>query len=316
MLGGPSNDDGVLSSTVRTDSGLDVRVSVDQDGARHLLVAVRSSDRIVPEDVVGALLVKRKAYTFDDATALYLDIMCTRGSLFDVFDDLLTDILAELETGGGADTAIEVIQRWRSLLATRGLQTLSQSAQRGLFAELCALRVTQPEGPVDFSVWRGPLQEPHDILTEAFAVEVKSTHENANSVEIHGPLQLAAPGRPLALVLVEITQDSSGETLADLAGELLDRAADRDFATRRLAMAGFALVNADAYPARFTVRRVRHLVVDEHTPRIVPGSFANGVLPDGLLYLRYGIDLSALEPSLIEGVAQLQQWLGSLEGAR
>ena len=305
-----------MSSIVHNDAGLDLRVAVDREGARHLLVAVRPTDRKVPDDVVGALVIKRRTYAFDGVTTLYLDVECARGYLFDVFDELLADIITELEAGGGADTALAVIQQWRSLLAARGRQTLSQSAQRGLFAELFALSISQLPGSIDFAVWRGPLQEPHDILTESFAIEVKSTGEHVSSVEFHGPLQLAEPGRPLALVIVELAEDSNGETLADLVEHLLNDATDRDLAISRLEMAGFALHNADAYPSRFIVRRVGHLVVDQQTPRIVPESFAAGVLPDGLLYLRYGIELAVLEKLLVEGVSQLQEWVRGVREGR
>lgn len=310
MLSGNSHEDGgVLSSVVQTKSGLDLRLAVDREGLRHLLIGVRRTDRRVPEDVIGALTVKRKVYTFDGPAAMYLDVRCTRGDLFDIFDELLRDIVTVVLDGGGADTAIEVIQKWRSLLAIRGRQVLSQSAQRGLFAELHVLRIAQADGPIDASFWRGPLQEPHDILMPWIALEVKSVSSQSHSVEIHGAQQMAEPGRPLALVLVEIDEDPTGETVAEMAARLLNDAADRELALSRLTMAGYSQTDSEAYPALFKVRRVRHLVVNDRTPRIVPQAFANGALPEGLLYLNYGLDLHALEQYLIDGESSLQQWI-------
>ena len=90
-------------------------------GNRHLLVAVDAADRKAPDDVVGAVLVNRRRLTFE-TTATYLDVQCVRADLFDLFDDLLSDVIDVVDGGGGADAAVEVIDRWRSLLAVRGRQ--------------------------------------------------------------------------------------------------------------------------------------------------------------------------------------------------
>ena len=68
--------------------------------------------------------------------------------------------------------------------------------QRGLIAELHILRLSQDSDLFDIDMWRGPLREPHDIVDRDFALEVKSLGELSRSIEIHGPEQLAEPGRP------------------------------------------------------------------------------------------------------------------------
>lgn len=276
-------------------------------------MAVEHGDRVVPDNVVGALLVKRRTFTFDGTTALYLDIQCVRSDLFDLFDDLLVDIIDCMAERSGSDTALEVIDRWRSLLATKGRQSLTQSAQRGLFAELHVLRLVCTPGPIDLSVWKGPLGEPHDIVAHSFAIEVKSVGSQGRSVEIHGPTQLLPPGRPLALVLVELEEGEAGETVAELAEEVLLNAQDRDLAKARLALAGYSSVDAELYATRFAVRGLRHVAVDANTPRIVPDSFSGGVLPEGLLYLSYGLDLVVLERMSASGESSLRRWVTELE---
>jgi hypothetical protein len=171
VLGSASGDDYLLSSELHSSSGRELRVAVDRAGNRHLVIAVDNSDRRVPDDVVGAVLVARRRLTFD-TTATYLDVQCVRADLFDLFDDLLLDVIDVIDGGSGADAAIEVIDRWRSLLAVRGHQQLSQTTQRGLIAELYVLSLTADSGPLDIDTWRGPLGEPHDIVTTEFALEV------------------------------------------------------------------------------------------------------------------------------------------------
>lgn len=268
----------------------------------------------MPDDVVGALLVKRRTFTFDGAAALFLDIQCIRSDLFDLFDDLLIDILDAVAERASSDTALEVIDRWRSLLATKGRQALTQSAQRGLIAELHVLRLLwAPPSLIDVSVWRGPLGEPHDILAPTFAIEVKSVSSRGRSVEIHGPMQLAPPGRPLALVILELEEDQAGETVAHVAADIVQRSRDRDLANARLALAGYSSGDAELYSTHFAVRGLRHVAVDVNTPRIVPDSFAAGVLPEGLLYLSYGLDLVVLERMSMFGENSLRHWTVTCE---
>ena len=314
MLGPASEHVPVLSSLLDSVSNGNVRLGVDRAGTRHLFVAVESGDRRVPDDVVGALLVKRRTFTFDGAAALFLDIQCIRSDLFDLFDDLLIDILDAMAERAGSDTALEVIDRWRSLLATKGRQALTQSAQRGLIAELHVLRLLwAPPSLIDVSVWRGPLGEPHDILAPTFAIEVKSVSSRGRSVEIHGPMQLAPPGRPLALVILELEEDEAGETVAHVAADIVQRSQDRDLANARLALAGYSSGDAELYSTRFAVRGLRHVAVDVNTPRIVPDSFTAGVLPEGLLYLSYALDLVVLERMSMFGENSLRHWTATCE---
>ncbi|WP_167668260.1 PD-(D/E)XK motif protein [Mycobacteroides salmoniphilum] len=315
VLGQTSNDAYLLSSRLTSKSGRDLRIAVDRAGNRHLLVRADSSDQKVPEDVLGAVLLSRRQLTFD-TPAMYLDIQCVRADLFDVFDDLLSEVTNAVDADGGADEAIEVVDRWRSLLAVRGRQHLSNSAQRGLIAELHVLRLAQSSHLVDVEMWRGPLGEPHDIIGLDFAIEVKALGEHSKSVEIHGPEQLAEPGRPLALVLVELTEDPSGQTVHDAAEALVQNANDRDLATSRLAMVGYSSLDANAYTTRFRVQQLRHLVVSKQTPRIVPASFSSGLFPYGITYITYGLDVQNLQKELIVGETALTKWLSNQSQAQ
>ncbi len=183
VLGPATADDNLLSSALSSSSGRELRIAVDRAGNRHLLVAVDTTDRKNPADVIGALLVKRRRLTFD-TTATYLDLQCTRADLFDLFDDLLSDVIHVVDGGGGADAAIDVIDRWRSLLAARARQHLSQAAQRGLIAELYVLQLVYGSDPIDVDTWRGPLGEPHDVVTATTALEVKSMGSLSRNIEI------------------------------------------------------------------------------------------------------------------------------------
>ncbi len=55
-------------------------------------------------------------------------------------------------------------------------------------------------------------------------------------------------------------------------------------------MVGYSAADAGTYTTRFDVQQVRYLVVTDETPRIVPQSFTNGVVPYGITYLTYGLN--------------------------
>ena len=49
------------------------------------------------------------------------------------------------------------------------------------------------------------------------------------------------------------------------------------------------------------MERVRYLVVTDETPRIVPETFSNGVVPYGITYVNYGLDVQLLQKDLVTG---------------
>jgi Putative PD-(D/E)XK family member, (DUF4420) len=309
VLGPTSAESYLLTSVIHTASGHELRIGVDRVGTRHLLVPVGAGDTAVPDDVVGALMLKRTTFTFDQITALYLDIQCVRSDLFDLFDEVLAEVIDGADAGGGADAAVEVVDRWRSLLAARGRRQLSTAAQRGLVAELYVLRLAHQGQVIDVDTWRGPLSEPQDISLPECALEVKSVGELGRDIEIHGVFQLAEPGKPLALVLVRLVEDESGETVAQHADYLLDNASDRALAVSRLAMVGYSSADSDTYSTRFKVDDVQFVAIDTATPRIVPQSFRDGMLPFGISYLTYQIELGALSGFIVSGESALRQWI-------
>lgn len=313
IIGPTSGEEFLTTSSIETRSGRKLRMGVDSIGFRHLLIPVGPSDRKVPTDVSGALVLVRQPYKFDGLTSLFLDIKCVRSDLFDVFDELLRDVVKAVSDGAGADAAIEVVDRWRTLLTARGRRKLSESAQRGLAAELNVLLMVTPAGhSIDVGCWRGPLSEPHDIVLPKCAIEVKSVGAQTRNVEIHGIFQLSPPGKPLALVLVQLIEEQEGETISELAERLVNRAADRSLAQSRLSLAGFSQLDADDYSLRFKVGDILVGDVDGDFPRIAPSSFTNGAAPAGISYLTYGLEFSAIKQHLRPGFSALIEWQRSV----
>jgi hypothetical protein len=306
----PHTQTEISTSPVQLGSA-DARVGLDGAGGRHLLVAIADpNDTPASDEVDGSLVVRIRTYTFAGTPRRYVDIVCNRPDLFDLFDEVLSDVADCLETADRPTiAAAEVVERWRALMATRPARMLTLTAQMSLVGELHILMTTAPDQAIDIATWRGPLREPHDIRLPDRALEVKTLGSTSTTIEIHGIQQLDPPGCPLALVLVEVTETDRGRTLPEMVDELLDRATARSDAIRILATAGYSPVDADRYPQTYAVNEVAYVEVAESVPRIVHGSFAAGALPNGVDDVTYRVELEALDPVLIRGESALLAWV-------
>ena len=200
------------------------------------------------------------------------------------------------------------VDRWRALLAVRRGTRLSLTEQMSLFAELTVLDLVTRGGALPAAWWRGPRREPHDIVTPARAFEVKAVGRTSSTVTIHGVDQLEPPGRPLALVLVEVVEAEDGRSLPDLVDGVLSRVDDLGDALWSLTAAGFDRAEPEHYPERFTVEDIGHLEVTDEVPRIVASSFGPTGAPTGLSRLQYRLDLDVLHPFVVRGEGALRGW--------
>ncbi|WP_214401839.1 PD-(D/E)XK motif protein [Pseudonocardia lacus] len=290
-----------------------VRLGVDGAGARHLLVPLGEGDTTRGDDGEATLSVRVRTFTFARVPLRYLDIVCLRPDLFDLFDDVLIDVLGAIAAADGpaARAAVDIVARWRALLGTRRGQLLTLVGQMSLFAELTVLDLVTRGRPLDIAWWRGPLREPHDIVLPDRAVEVKAVGATSTSVEIHGVQQLEPPGLPLALVLVDVQEDRDGATLPELVGRVLGRVADRGEAGRLLAAAGYSTPDADRYDERFAVTGLGTVEITEAVPRIVPSSFGPDGVPKGIGAVTYHLGLDSLDVHVQRGESALLEWVGA-----
>lgn len=308
----PRSPTEVATAPLQLPCGSDrARVGVDGTGARHLLVPVGDDD-VSDDNAEGALSVRLRTYSFSRTPLRYVDVSCVRPDLFDLFDEILVDVLDTAATAPdtAARTAVDVVGRWRALLDTRRARALTLVGQMSLFAELTVLDVLTRDRTLQVGWWRGPLREPHDIVLPERAVEVKAVGATTTAVEIHGVLQMEPPGLPLALVLTTVSESDSGTTLPGLVEHVLGRVDDRGEAIRLLAAAGYSRSDAERYTERFTVEDIGLVEVTAAVPRIVPASFANAGLPAGIDGVTYRIALDTLDPLIARGEAALLAWAG------
>lgn len=206
--------------------------------------------------------------------------------------------------------------RWQRLLQ-RAPDGLSASRQRGLFAELWALRdCLIPTVGSDEAVasWQGPTGAPRDFETNGIGMEVKATAINEPQVAvINGERQLDDAGFT-ALYLVHQSLEvlhGAGETLTSMVSSVrdhLDGAAAADAFEDLLLESGYSDAHAQKYRGvGYVFREIRAFAVREGFPRLVESS-----LPEGLGGVRYTLAIDACR----EFAVPLDQVLSDLRGAR
>ena len=290
MLRMPASDLNVPTQILTPSLSAPLRVFVDADGARHLLVPGRTHDDLaLPHG--SALSTEVLELVFDGRKQRFLDIACAQPQLFAVFDDLLASIVeASLASGSPMQAAVEMLGRWRELL--RAWNTaLTVEREMGLFAELYVLHAATAGMPFDASIWRGPLHEPKDLVFPAAWVEVKAAGVASSTVHINGLAQLddVVGIEEGFLAVVTLQESSSGRTIEEVVNDLRATSTDPEFLDELLLLAGWGGDNAGK---RWQVVSL-HLVAASVCPRITVSALG-GQVPAGLGAFRYELDLGVV----------------------
>lgn len=232
----------------------DVHLALDAEGFRHLLVPTRVNARTRPQED-SPLDDTIRTYRIGHSSGTYLDLRCTRAELYDVFDELILDVLGAAQGATDLGAAVDdALVRWRTMFRAVQQVSLGLTQQHGLFAELSILeRLVDINAREALSWWRGPFREPHDFALPRADVEVKAVSPSSREVVFHGLAQLQPSGdRPLAVALLEVVEAQNGRRLDELAASLevtlgagaLDAHLAASGYPRALRTARFAVTNA------------------------------------------------------------------------
>jgi putative PD-(D/E)XK family protein DUF4420 len=293
----------VFVSDVQMPAG-PVLFAVDSEGLRHLLIPVVAGHHSTEDrDSAGVQVRSRQ---LEDAGRLeeFVDVVCQKPHLNELFSILLTEMMQGLarDPDHPAVLCVQVLNRWRELLQREPPGVLGQEALSGLFGELWHMRELARLEPASLAIWLGPKGGRHDFLRGVMALEVKSTSSRLDRprvFEIHGVDQLRPPpGGTLHVAAMRLERaHDAGESVPDVLDEIAALGADRLELTRRTALLGFDVRDADIYRTiRFHVLEDRMYSVDAGFPRLTASSFVGGALPPGVVNLRYQIDLTGEPP--------------------
>jgi hypothetical protein len=283
-----------------------VRVALDADGIRHLLIPVPRSGDVLSDRRSRGVVVVPQELVVAGKEVWFADLVCVEERLADVFIRLAAAVCEAVtrdpETGGSAPARI--LDEWRELLGRRSTSMGGEVAV-GLFGELTVLlHGVEAAGPSVFERWVGPEGHPQDFASDGVAIEVKATTaRNGHKVDIHGIQQLSIPAESsLYLAFVRVLSDPGGERLSDLAAALEKKGVPALELRKRMKAAGFSEQGDDGY--RFAVGESTLHQVGPTFPRITEESFVNG-LPRGVESLRYVVDLTGSDPLSARDIADV-----------
>jgi hypothetical protein len=276
-------------------------LGLDGRGDHHLLLPVDDDHPVVEDGRSAHVRVDTRPLVVDGHRRRFVDVVCHRPDLFDVFDEMVVALLQGIaETPNGVGDVVErVLQQWRELLRpSAGL--LGERELRGLIGELLVLELlagARLVGAVD-RVWTGPDRAAHDFtLGRRRRVEVKTVGLRSSTVTVHGLDQLhPSRDRDLVLVLMRLEAAPDGRSLPEIVDVLKTSIGDRTGLRRQLAKAGYAEADADRYRDRRYVRSKLHAWnVEADFPRLDVDSFKT-VVPDEVVSVEYELDLAGLTP--------------------
>ncbi len=270
-----------------------VRAGIDADGRRLILVPAEEAPE-APAVPLPMLATRYEHARFGDEHGSYLVITCGDRYLWEEFSAFGEDVLDALETSARpASSALQVLGRWRRLLAVTRGNRLSPGQRIALFAELILMRAALLARPGRGSgVWTGPLRAAHDFDLEGHHVEVKSVGTSSGTVTVHGIDQLEPPdsGR-LTLAVALVLENPEGAPIKAIVDDITSLLDDATEFGVLLARTGWAREDADV---PYAVAEWLFVQVDEHTPRLVSTDLIAGRLRDGVGRVSYDVDLDTL----------------------
>lgn len=292
----------------------DVLVGIDAAGEKHLLLPVRSDERVSDDQSQGVTLSVRPLYR-QGVQVAYADLHCRGRNLDLVFERLVEDVVTRLQKATGLDAVsvcIATLDDWRALLRTAA-QALTHDAIIGLVGELEVLEKIAAHHPAAaLDSWTGPSGSVHDFVAGAGALEVKTTSSiDGKSVSISDLDQLdSALVDDLHLVVVHVRQDPTAPSVAERIDHLVAAGVPRQALLERLQKVGY-VYDMDLHDQdRLVAGSVRVWAVDARFPGL-----RRSQLPEQSLHavtrVRYDLFLDAAPPPLADDHADrlLSEWV-------
>lgn len=282
--------------------------TIDDDGYVGVVVAldgVTQFGRGQCDSPNGAVALSWEPFTFDFEGVVVRGaaVKCHDDMLHDAFQGFCDTWLARCATGVAVQEAFAAAQEdFRRMLgfsATRDIAVLT-----GLLGELLVLDQLLQRDVHALDYWAYPQGERHDFRNGGVAIEVKTTLRASASrviVNVSSLDQLLPPPNGhLCLIYNRLERDPLGAVGLDvLTAHISERLPPLERATL-IAKLDTAKLSASDGRLRFGVSEQRAFLVEGGFPCITPASFVSGRSPDGVLAVRYEIDLSTASEHMID----------------
>lgn len=271
------------------------------DNIKYLLIPIGDISDVPSDQKWRSISLRQVQVSISGIDLKFLELSCEDLTLMDIFFELVKSVVSAITSKPNQAVGVcrKVLSRWRELLA--GLPTLfTEEAAIGLFGELYyLLKIAKINPQAAVRCWVGPTGARHDFDFGQISLEVKSTKQiEGRFVEINGVLQLLPQSEcELFLGFLHLEQKNDGDSISDLINSAIELGADREAIFHLAGMTGWT---AESDSHRFRKLGEKIYCVDNKFPRIVPESFVERNLPEGVLRLKYQLDLSGPTPLALD----------------
>lgn len=224
LTNGPQPTGSQLATRLISTSGTEIRVGLDKNRFRHLLIALEGE--IATDMSSAALILRPFELEVEGSVRTYADLRCSDARLALVFERLALDVIARVEGGIEPSSALPLaLREWRDLFKS-GAQGITVEQVVGLIGELQVLgRLARTLGhAAALDAWWGPDGHTHDFYAPSgAAIEVKATRSLEGSrVHISNIGQLdPADVESLHLAVFRLKADQKAPTLDERIAGLL-----------------------------------------------------------------------------------------------
>lgn len=274
-----------------------IRIALDSDGCRHLLVPAKGE--VAADTRSRGVMLVPQSLLIAGVEQQFADLVCADATLQEVYTELCEDACRRIAQSDDPpdDLLRSTLQEWRELLR-QGSSSVDRSAVIGLRGELEVLRRLAEASPGDaLEAWRGPAGGTFDFQRSELTLEVKTTTaQDGRNVTIHGLRQLDPPaGHSLHLAFVRLQADDLGESCAMLVEDLKTLGVDQERLAELLGGAGYSDTDDVAWTERFSTLEVDIWPVGPDFPGLRSASLDPAVLV-GVSNVAYSLDLDAVGP--------------------
>jgi len=274
----------------------------DMKGMHHLLIPIKKNDKAFEDKRSSGVQILITNWGDEGELKRFVDVICKKPYLNNLFDMIVFDILKDLETNSYKPdkTCRDVLSRWRDLLSKDPVNLPDKNTLIGIFGELYALRLMAQYNPSAVDIWVGPDGARFDFINDKSALEVKTTVQRKGCIiTIHGHKQLEPfEGSNLFLAIFIIEEvPVGGQSILDLVNSLVDLGVDRLSLFNKLSKVNITAKNINESSGfRALLVAEKMYLVGNNFPAITTLSFKNNELPNGVIDLTYQIDLSYEPP--------------------
>lgn len=229
----------------------------------------------------------------DDKEYDILMLQCFAMNSREQFVGMCKDFVEPGDNGGRrqelTESPVKYWKKWKEMLGN----ATSDKHPYDTLGELLVLEKVLKTGRVP--VWSGVEYATHDIETDAFSVEVKSTKQRYGyEVTINSVYQMCpVEGKPLFLNFLRFEESELGQSIDDMVIRLKSAGYDADALESALEKVQLEEGRV-ARGEKYKVLEWKEYLVDEHFPAITESSFKDNCIPQGILKFTYSVDLAGL----------------------